>query len=509
MEVQEPVCPESTMESANQRNFPPKKVVPSASISSDKSTIKGESELVCESTIDSANRRGFLKKTALIGVAAAVGSTLLGSKIIPESSASSCTKGSSVHPDSHVVYCCPTGIAIEGKTCSGQGVFGCAATSGIGVYGESYSYYGVLGYSPKGVGVFGWSCSNPGVQGYSPKNIGVYGYSPKNVGVYGTSCCSIAVEGVAGSPSAIPLVARGSKCQSSHLQEWQNCYGTPMSVVDKEGNFGIGTSAPGAKLEAITSVICGSAIVACSVNGVGLAAYSEGSHAIYADSTYSEGVFGTGVKGGVVGVSAGGNGVFGCSTACGYSGLYGVGVTQGVRGTGGKIGVQGCSGVACGIGVFAASDAASVIPLVTKGSSSQIAPLQEWQNGSGTPLSVVNKCGWLGLGTCSPTTTLQVKGSIGAKVVTPSCSTYCVADNCFAVLVNATAAAKTVNLPKAIQGMILYIKNTGTDFAVTIVPKSGDTIEGATSKLLKKKFGVQLIAGGNSPATWYIISYIS
>ena len=112
------VCPESTIESANTRNFTQKATQEQRS---------GSGKLVCESTIDSANRRGFLKKAALIGTAAAVGSTFLGSRIILESSATSCTKGSSVHPDSHVVYCCPTGTAIEGHTCSGVGVYGVAS----------------------------------------------------------------------------------------------------------------------------------------------------------------------------------------------------------------------------------------------------------------------------------------------------------------------------------------------------------------------------------------------
>ncbi len=631
MEVQQNVCPESTIESAIQRNPPPRKVVPPVSNSNDKSLFKGESKLACESTIDSANRRGFLKKAALFGAAAAVGGTLLGSKIIPESSATSCTKGSSIHPESHVVYCCPTGIAIEGKTCSVAGVAGVAETgigvegtsiSGVGVCGfscssygvkgcsndsagvygrsgfsygvEGYSFestgvyghshtsygvqgksccsYGVEGCSPKSAGVYGSSCSSYGVQGYSPKCVGVYGSSecsygvegttasssafaagvlgvvssstpgaysagvrgvnegtggsgigvygsqngygwgvygtsPKGAGVYGVSCCSVGVEGYSSSnfgvrghspnsvgvggyscksvgvcagsicsigvcgsslydigvrglacgPSAIPIVATGAVCQTSHLQDWRNHCNATLAFVDAAGN-----------------------ISAKQITG-----YSPKSIGVYGSSCSSYGVLGYSPKS---------IGVYGRSL-CHY-GVVGYSCKE--------VGVA--AGSCTGIGVEAFACGSGAIPIVARGASSQSANLQQWRNSSCTPLSVVNKCGWFGIGTCSPTTTLQVKGSIGAKVVTPSCSTYCVADNCFAVLVNASAAAKTVNLPKAIQGMILYIKNTGTDFAVTIKPKSGDTIEGASSKSLPKENGVQLIAGGNSPATWYIVS---
>ena len=528
MEAPEPVCPESTIESAVQRNAPPKKVVPRVSNSNDKSTSKEESKLACESTIDSANRRGFLKKAALIGTAAAVGSTFLGSRIVPESSATSCTKGSIVHPDSHVVYCCPSGTAITGETCYGTGVYGDAKTYGDGVKGTSSSGVGVYGSSCSSYGVFGFSIKNGGVVGSSDSYYGVWGCSRTSIGVNGYSCCNVGVKGTTGSSSDCAAGTLGVVCNSSPgaysagvRGENEGTGGLGIGVYGSQNGSGwgvYGTTPKGIGVYGhsccylgvygyspkstgvLGSSVCSFGVQGYSPKNVGVCGQSACSYGVRGSSSKSIGVYGHSCcQVGVVGYSPKSTGVLGescCSVAVnGYSSK--------------SVGVSGASAGAGGIGVEGIAANSGAIPIVARGETCQSANLQQWRNNSCTPLSVVNKSGWFGIGTCSPATTLQVNGSIGAKVATTCSSTYCVGDSCFAVLVNATAAAKTVNLPSAVKGMILYIKNTGTDFAVTIKPKSGDTIEGATSKLLKKKFGVQLIAGGNSPATWYIISYIS
>src|SRR5579862_6184474 len=69
------VCPESTIESANMRN------------PAQRPAERRSGNLVCKSTIESANRRSFIKKAALITAAASVAGTVLGSKILRESSA--------------------------------------------------------------------------------------------------------------------------------------------------------------------------------------------------------------------------------------------------------------------------------------------------------------------------------------------------------------------------------------------------------------------------------------
>jgi hypothetical protein len=78
------------------------------------------------------------------------------------------------------------------------------------VYGDSSCCAGILGYSPKSIGVLGWSCS-------------------------------IGIEGYAGTPDAIPIVAKGASCQSANLQQWRNISCTPLSVVNKRGWLGLGT----------------------------------------------------------------------------------------------------------------------------------------------------------------------------------------------------------------------------------------------------------------------------
>ena len=534
MEVKQNVCPESTIESAVQRNSPPKKVIPPVSISIDKSTSKGEKKLACESTIDSALRRNFIKRAAVVTAAAAIGGSFIGSnavsKLIPNSSAKSspdfcetyhCLK---VTNELEVVcgplylganaallvgkpYCgdgrfvvttcgkvgiqnpCPAEtLCVQGTakvtapgSCtalyaisgSGTGVFGAAGGYGIwgcsgpgtGVNATSYCGNGVRAYAVSGVGIFatGEGLSQPA----PPGHVGVWAAACSGIAVLGQSKAGIGVEAFAGGSGAIPLVAKGAACQSSPLQEWQNSSGCTLAAIAPSGRLCFGKS-NGDKIYLVNGCY--------NKFGFGIG-YSQ--LEIYHGSRYS------------------------CNhTSFGNS--NGTTFTEFMRLT--NQGDLGIGTTAPSAKLNAVSSGASCIPIIAQGASGQSANLQQWRNSSCTPLSVVNKCGWFGIGTCSPATTLQVKGSIGAKVATPSCSTYCVADNCFAVLVNATAAAKTVNLPKAIQGMILYIKNTGTDFAVDVKPQSGDTIEGATSKSVKKKDGVTLIAGGNSPATWYIFS---
>ncbi|MFZ5376876.1 MAG: site-specific integrase [Patescibacteria group bacterium] len=56
-------------------------------------------------------------------------------------------------------------------------------------------------------------------------------------------------------------------------------------------------------------------------------------------------------------------------------------------------------------------DAAAVVPLSIRANASQTANLQEWQNSSGTALSVVNASGNLGIGTTTPSQNLHIQGN--------------------------------------------------------------------------------------------------
>ena len=64
-----------------------------------------------------------------------------------------------------------------------------------------------------------------------------------------------------------------------------------------------------------------------------------------------------------------------------------------------------------GVGVLGNSLGANVVPIVAWGESGQTANLQEWRNSSGTALSVVNKDGWMGIGTPSPARQLHIQGN--------------------------------------------------------------------------------------------------
>ncbi len=53
------------------------------------------------------------------------------------------------------------------------------------------------------------------------------------------------------------LIVKGSASQAVNLQEWQNSFGTALSVVDASGNLGLGTSTPGSKLSVQGSAYIG------------------------------------------------------------------------------------------------------------------------------------------------------------------------------------------------------------------------------------------------------------
>ena len=506
------VCPESTIESAVQRNAPPKKVAPSLSNSNDKSTSKGGSKLVCESTIDSANRRGFLKKAALFGAAAAVGTTLLGSKIIPESSASSCTKGSSAHPDSNVFYCCPCGVAIEGRTSSGIGVYGVACKSGIGVSGESCCSYGVEGCSLNGVGVYGKSFCNYGVEGYSPKNVGVYGQSSssvgvwggscKSVGVYGKSTCNYGVEGY--SPKNVGVY--GKSCSS---------YGVEGSSSKSVGIYGYSPKSVGVSGESC----CSYGVEGCSTKSVGVYGITKKGIGIQGIASGTC-VLNTGVVGITDSPISGSSGVTGQASGGGSSlttGIYGLSNStsgQGVSGrasatSGANVGVIGSSCSTSGVGVLGVAGTDCTVPLASRAhSSTQKGNLLQFEKACGAELgTVVNNVGWLGIGTTTPATPLQVNGGVSAKVATVTAN-YSMSATDFGILANAASAGFSVTLPaaKTAPGMLVFIKKVDTSTnKVTVAAAGSDKIEGKSSDSLSETYkSLTLISDGS--ANWYILS---
>jgi hypothetical protein len=185
-------------------------------------TIEGNT--VCpESTIESANRRNFIKKAAIVTAAAGIGGVFLDKNVLPESSASSAdvsvttpgcnTSGrlavwnagseiTDVGPASLITSSCCTILHVQ-NTGKGYGIRGCAvcgvgvcghSTAKAGVYGFSKSKYGVHGCSSCSYGVFGGgACA--GVAGCSKSGIGVCGYSCSFIGVKGRSNTGIGIQG--------------------------------------------------------------------------------------------------------------------------------------------------------------------------------------------------------------------------------------------------------------------------------------------------------------------------
>jgi hypothetical protein len=282
------------------------------------------SDRVCpESTIESANRRNFIKKATLVAASTAVGSSIIGSKIFPESSAtkfspnccgekcfSTVTTKFSVNVD-HADFCNGSGFSAisGGALIFGQCLGFCKTAAMIGSQRNNctYSCCGVncippgnnlagldfytfgtkrmsithsgnvgigTGCDPIGSGValcvrggsvgiskpFLPSCSSSpalyvsangtsgckafpviGISGGSDcptYGIGVAGCS--RIGISGSSNtkCGVGVRGTANGPGSIPIVAKGCSSQTANLQQWQKgC--TVKSVVNKCGWLGI------------------------------------------------------------------------------------------------------------------------------------------------------------------------------------------------------------------------------------------------------------------------------
>jgi hypothetical protein len=71
-------------------------------------------------------------------------------------------------------------------------------------------------------------------------------------------------------------------------------------------------------------------------------------------------------------------------------------------------GVQGLASSSGGTALSGFTGDPGAIPIVAQGDTGQTANLQEWRDGSGTALSVVNASGWLGIGTASPQSVFHV-----------------------------------------------------------------------------------------------------
>jgi hypothetical protein len=324
-----------------------------------------------ESTIESANRRNFIRKAALTTAAVGVGSSILSGvseNVLPQSSGKSA--------------CCVAyanvwtwGCLIVDANCLNYGLncnksYGKAGTIS---FGHPYvcSHCCPTCISGEQISSARRGCTNwHGLDFYTDyqKRMSITITGCVGIGTYEPSS-KLEVKGsfLAAAPDSlyIPIVARRcfpSSICAPNLQEWQNCAGKPMSVVNKCGWIGIGTCNPTSTLSVVGNMSATGSLCAQGITSL---------KGIVGNCPTGEGVFG---------FSPSGAGV--CGTSCGSGGI-------GVRGT------------ACGPGA---------IPIVAKGCSSQTANLQQWEKGS-TVLDVVNKCGFLGIGTSTPSTPLDVIGA--------------------------------------------------------------------------------------------------
>lgn len=111
----------------------------------------------------------------------------------------------------------------------------------------------------------------------------------------------------------------------------------------------------------------------------------------------------------------------------------------------------------------------------------------------------------IGIGTTSPNSTLDVRGSLSAAVTTfTSNTTASISDN-FLVFTGTSAATLTLPTAVSITGRIYWIKNASSNSsALTIATTSSQTIDGSSSWVLSQSNkAIRVLSNGTN---WYITS---
>jgi hypothetical protein len=473
-----------------------------------------------ESTLESANRRNFIRKAALVTTAAGLGSVVLGTgvKALPESTArSQCC----------VFYCCPTGYAVWGQTCSGRGVFGKAKTSGAGIVGASCS----------GLAVWG-AAKNPLVAMFENETE-VSGADGSAYAQFQTSCVCCATFnwniGLAGRNNAHSIP------EGSFVIENATAAAAPSIVINGTG-VGIGIKTPSFPL-------CVTSASTCAIHGNTCASGRAG---VYGSSRASNGagVLGFSCLGvAVEGISYCANGVVGFAADSGY--LSSISTSRCTRFAIQAISEQpligmfkrvGCSGDRSAIVQFANSDSTPVdwnLGVAGKCNSIKVPDgfFYVQHSTSTTPGISVNKCNHVGIGLANPcrvlcvngrihtscgmglgtqtiNTTLAINGSLSMKSRQVSSTPVTLTLSDFAVLADAASQNIAITLPSiastaaACNGMILFIKKSDSSaHTVTITPGSTDQIEGASSKVLTKQWDSLTLISNNSssPHQWVVL----
>lgn len=125
---------------------------------------------------------------------------------------------------------------------------------------------------------------------------------------------------------------------------------------------------------------------------------------------------------------------------------------------------------------------------------------------NGNIVLLPNGTGKVGIGTASPNSLLHVNGPIATPVVSKTAA-YTIVATDSVILGDATTAAFTLTLPTAasIAGRQYTLKrlNSGAN-AVTVAAQSGQTIDGATTKVLSTQYqSLQVVSDGST--NWWIL----
>src|SRR5262249_25819844 len=119
-------------------------------------------------------------------------------------------------------------------------------------------------------------------------------------------------------------------------------------------------------------------------------------------------------------------------------------------------------------------------------------------------LSGITTMAQIGIGTTTPNSTLDVRGSLSAKFTSFSSATTAAADN---LLVFTGTSAATLTLPAATtcQGRICWIKTPSSNASTpTIATTSSQTIDGIASwSLTQTNKAVRIVSNGSN---WLVVS---
>ena len=130
-----------------------------------------------------------------------------------------------------------------------------------------------------------------------------------------------------------------------------------------------------------------------------------------------------------------------------------------------------------------------------------------WRYNTSTASSIYYVGGNVGIGTTTPTSTLQNVGSLGLNYVVITNTSYAVKETDHVIVANPAAAA-TMTLPTAvgIGGRIYTVKNNSL-FTVTILPSGSEKIDGGSNFLLNAQYqNVSLMSDGSN---WNVVSTIA